>query len=91
MYYAQFYQLSTGHVPGTIPPQFAEEHRVPIEACGTNGVLVLDGRNHIARMSTVARQACQRRGFCGYRIFKGERFSDSEPVSVYVSVTLGRC
>ena len=42
--YIQFKVLSTGYVPNTIPPQFKDELRSPIDELGSDGVSILDGR-----------------------------------------------
>lgn len=42
MLYAQFYQLSTGYIPGTIPPQFGEKKI--IEATGDRSIVIIGGR-----------------------------------------------
>lgn len=83
MIYAQFFHMSTGYIAGTIPPKFDDAHKTPIEVCGSDGVLILDGRLGTERMAEMARDVCQKRKFCGYRIFRGERFSDATPISGY--------
>lgn len=77
MRYAQFFIMSTGYVPGSIPPRFDAAHVVPIEACGSDGVYILDGRYRLARCVAVARAECKRRGFVGFTIMQGETFSRS--------------
>ena len=68
--YVQFYTLSTGYVPGTIPPQFSPEHVKPIEALGSDSIAFLDGRYGLARCIQEARDLAKKRGgnFCGYKI-----------------------
>lgn len=68
MYYAQFYQRSA----------IGEE---VIEACGDRSVVILDGRCSKQWMSETAANECKRRGYIAWRIFKGEAFSRSAPVS----------
>jgi len=76
--------MSTGYVEGTIPPVFDDARKRPIEATGDRAVLVLDGRLSTARLpAVVIASECARRGYVGYRVFKGASFSDSKPVSGY--------
>lgn len=42
--YCQFLVMSTGYVEGTIPPEFKEEYKQPIDMVGTDGVFKLDAR-----------------------------------------------
>ena len=77
MTYVQFFTMSTGYVAGTIPPRFDAANRQPIEACGSDGVHILDGRYRLARCIDVARAECRRRGFVGFTIMQGETFSRS--------------
>jgi len=79
MYYAQFFQLSTGYIAGTIPPQFGEKK--PIEATGDRGVIILDGRESKNNMHAVAEIECNKRGFIGWQLFKGDTFTRSAPIS----------
>ncbi len=68
MIYAQFYQR--GVITGNI-----------IEACGDRSVIVLDGRNAPSTLGAIAESECKRRGFVAWRIFRGESFTRSAPVS----------
>lgn len=68
MIYAQFYQRS------------AASSEV-IEACGDRSVVILDGRCSKQWMGETAAAECQRRGYVAWRIFKGESFTRSAPVS----------
>ena len=80
MRYAQFFVMSTGYVPGSIPPRFDAAHIVPIEACGSDGVHILDGRYGLPRCVRVARAECKRRKYVGFAIMQGETFSRSRCV-----------
>lgn len=42
--YVQFKVLSTGYIPNTIPPQFSEDFKKPIDMLGSEGVHILDAR-----------------------------------------------
>ena len=83
MRYIQFYQLSTGYVPGSIPPRFDEAHRKPIEATGDRSVVIVDGRVSAESVARIAEEEGVRRGYVGYRIHKGESFTRSSPISGY--------
>lgn len=83
MIYAQFFHMSTGFVPGSIPPQFDDAHKRPIEACGDRAVVVIDARLSAANIASIARAECVKRGYVGYRIFEGESFARSSPISPY--------
>jgi hypothetical protein len=80
MQFAQFYHDSTGYVAGSIPPRFSPEHVKPIPACGSDSVAVLDGRFGMARCVAEARRICKARGFTGFTIERGARFTDSRIV-----------
>lgn len=81
MRYAQFYTLSTGYIAGTIPPQFGQ--RQPIEACGTNGVVIIDGRVSLDSAHAIAQETCRKRGYIGWRLYEGPSFTRSHPVGSY--------
>ena len=81
MLFAQFYQLSTGYVPGSIPPRFDDAYKRLIEACGDRAVIVLDARHSNATNDNIARAECENRGYIGYQIFRGESFIRSRSVS----------
>lgn len=68
MYYAQFYQkaLITGKV---------------IEACGDRSVVILDGRCTRQWMAETAAAECKKRGYVAWRLYKGDSFTRSMPIS----------
>lgn len=68
MYYAQFFQR--GAVTGE-----------PIEACGDRSVIILDGRESKNKMHEFAESECNRRGYIGWQLFKGDTFTRSAPIS----------
>ena len=86
MLYVQFYSMSTGYIPGSSPPRFDPAYSVPIEACGDRGVIIVDGRLNPERIMRIAREECKKRGFVGLRIFRGESFTRSLPVSTFFSL-----
>lgn len=66
MIYVQFYQKSA----------ISDEL---IEASGDRSVIILDGRESRFAQTSIARQACQERGYLAWRLFKGETFTRSAP------------
>ena len=77
MKYAQFFQMSTGYIAGTIPPEFRADANKPIPACGSDSVFHLDGRFNLATQANAARAECKRRGFIGFTLNAGERYTTS--------------
>lgn len=69
--YIQFMQLSTGYVPGSIPPRFDEDYKKPIDACGSDSVYPLDGRWCSATVHAVARLEAVRRKAVAYKLCHG--------------------
>lgn len=69
MFYAQFYQLS------------AIDPLVTIEACGDRSVVILDGRCSAERNGRIAEHECAKRGYVAWRIFRGDSFTRSAPIS----------
>ena len=76
--YAQFFQLSTGYIPGTIPPQFGE--RKPIEATGDRGLIQIDGRLSLNSMHEIAESECNKRGYFGWMLLRGNALRDAKPL-----------
>ncbi len=68
MIYAAFYQkgVLTGELIG---------------ACGDRSVVILDGRLCAHTLGEIAAEECKRRGYLAWRIFKGESFTRSRPIS----------
>jgi len=71
MYYVQFYQRAVYPIGTTNI----------IEACGDRSVVILDGRLRPQAMGQIAAAECVKRGYLAWRIFKGESFTRSIPVS----------
>lgn len=69
--YIQFLTLSTGYVPGSIPPRFDDSLKKPIEMLGSDGVFKVDGRWNSATVHTVAREQAKSRRAIGYKICHG--------------------
>lgn len=81
MRFAEFYQMSTGYVKGTIPPIYREP--VPIPACGDRSVILIDQRIKLEAADKIARYECEKRGYVGYAIYEGPRFSGATCVQQY--------
>lgn len=75
MRFAQFWTMSTGYIHGTIPPQFGTPS--PIEACGSDAVLIIDGRLSLHNATTIAAKVAKERGYTGFSIRQGESFSNN--------------
>lgn len=71
MIYVQFYQHSAYPVGST----------ELIEACGDRSVVILDGRLRPQAMGRIAAAECVKRGYLAWRVFKGESFTRSAPIS----------
>lgn len=75
MLYAQFYQVS------------ALDQNKLIEASGDRSVIILDGRYRSETNGKIAADECKKRGYVAWRIFSGESFTRSRPVSQLWYVT----
>jgi len=78
--YAQLKTLSAGYVEGSIPPQFKEELKSPIDLIGTNGVIVLDARlslfNMRVKVCEVINKRNENKNIVGFDIIKANSFRD---------------
>ena len=81
MKYVQFYTRSTGYVEGSIPPRFDEALKLPIEACGDRGVMIVDASIRPSKVAAIAASEAVKRGYIGYRVFQGRTFTDAKPIS----------
>jgi hypothetical protein len=68
MIYTQFYQKSA------ISDDF-------IEALGDRSVIILDGRNTRFTHRSISAGECRKRGYLAWRLYSGESFSRSAPIS----------
>ena len=84
MRFAQFFTMSTGYIPGTIPPEFGTPS--PIEACGSNAVLIIDGRLSLHNATTTAAKVAKERGYVGFSIHQGESFSSSRELAGFKEI-----
>lgn len=85
MQFATFFKPSTGYVAGSIPPRFDGEV-VPVEALGSDGVAIIDGRFGLSRCAAEARAICRRRGYIGFTISRGDSFTRSRVIRQYEAV-----
>jgi hypothetical protein len=79
-YYTEFYHLSTGYIPRSIPPIFKESNKKLIPAIGSDSVLILDGRNSLDNMCEQSKDKMKRlntnlnKGYKGFKIHKSNSF-----------------
>ena len=81
MIYAQFYQR---------PVNYGQPDLPLIEACGDRSVVIIDARLSRANIGRIAAAECTKRGYLAWRIFKGEAFTRSQPISQLWYVSTGR-
>ena len=86
--YIQFFQYSTGYVAGSIPPRFDPAHRRPIEVCGDQGIVRVDGRLSARSVVDLAVRTAKERGFIGYQILKGPSLLLAKPASRYWPISV---
>lgn len=55
-------------------------------ACGSNGVVIIDGRLSLTNMNTIAANDCKKRGFIAWQLFRGESFTRSSAFGQFVGV-----
>lgn len=81
-YYAQFLTLSSGQKFNE--GKMITVEKFPVDALGSDGVFILDGRNSLNTMKTDAKKRIEQlknvRTFVGFKIMKGERFTNSKEV-----------
>jgi len=63
-HHTQFFHLSTGYIPGTIPPQFSPEAKRLIPVCGSDGITFTGNKAEAVRL-------CAERGFPAFQIMCG--------------------
>ncbi len=51
------------------------------EPCGDRAVIVVDGRLSRANIGTIAAKECLKREYAAWRVFKGDSFTSSRPIS----------
>ena len=83
MKFIQFFQMSTGYVPGTIPPVFDPAYARPIEATGDRGIIRVDARLRNEAITKIAVGTAIERGYVGYQVWEGASLLEARPVSGY--------
>lgn len=80
--YCQFKVLSTGYVQGTIPPQFKEENKRPINMLGSDGVFILDGRKSLDNLIIDSKNRAEKllQKIVGFEIVQAGSFLDKGKV-----------
>lgn len=92
-HYVQFYDMTTGYIAGTIPPQFSPDYAKPSEALGGEAVFMLDNRlslkNMIRRGHEVNANLRRAHKYVGFKIMQGhdERpFSTARALTPYIEL-----
>ncbi len=79
MIYAQLYHLSTGYPDGI---------KKPIEMCGSDGIVHIDGRYSLANMINLVQtritQSIRKDEITGFVIHRGPRYTQSTPITKYI-------
>lgn len=57
--------------------------RMGVDAIGDRSVIILDGRWRQSILEKIANEHCAKRGYMGWRLFKGESFTRSLPMTDY--------
>lgn len=73
--YAQFFTMSC-----STWPDFEEDSKRLIEACGDRSVIQLDARLADCNIRQIARDECIKRNYLAWQILKGSSLSDAKPV-----------
>ena len=87
-HFAQFFQMSTGYIAGTIPPKFGEPK--VIEASGDRSVLQIDARLTRSNMGQIAQSECIKRGYVAWQIVGGNSLRDAKPLHSRNFVHVGK-
>ncbi len=78
MKYIRFKTLSTGYIGGSVPPQFSDSHKKPIDLLGSDGVCCLDGRLNLDSMVNYAYQKIlkhnKKSSIIGFEIIRANDF-----------------
>ena len=79
--YAQFFNMSRGTWP-----DFKEDSKRLIEACGDRSVIQVDARLTDCNIRQIAHDECIKRKYLAYQIMKGSSLLNAKPVSDIVTV-----
>ena len=72
--YAQFFTMSCGTWP-----EFKEESKRLIEACGDRSVISIDARLTDCNIRQIAHDECIKRNYLAWQLLKGSSLSDAKP------------
>ena len=72
--YAQFFNMSCGTWP-----DFKEDSKRLIEACGDRSVIQVDARLTDCNIRQIARDECIKRKYIAWQLLKGSSLSDAKP------------
>lgn len=79
--YAQFFNMSCGTWP-----DFKEDSKRLIEACGDRSVIQVDARLTAGNIRQIARDECIKRKYLAWQLLKGSSLLNAKPVSDIVTV-----
>jgi hypothetical protein len=83
--------LSTGYIQGTVPPQFSDENKKPIDLLGSDGIVYLDNRlslnNMIEKGFNVLNKHIKKKSIVGFKVIAYNR-SIQEKERILKSITL---
>ena len=79
--FAQFFNMSCGTWP-----DFKEESKRLIEACGDRSVIQVDARLTDCNIRQIARDECIKRKYLAWQLLKGTSLLDAKPVSDITTV-----
>jgi hypothetical protein len=81
-YFVQFLTLSSGQT--FKDGKMINVEKFPIEAMGSDGVYILDGRNSLETMKDDAKNRIEKlknvQSYLGFKIMRGERFTNCKEV-----------
>ena len=76
-HYIQFMTLSTGYIQGTVPPQFSDENKKPIDLLGSDAIVYLDNRlslnNMIEKGFNVLSKHIKKNSIVGFKVIAYNR------------------
>ncbi len=88
--YAILQVLSAGYIDGTIPPKFSDDNKKPIDMCGSDSIVNLDGRKNVYNLQNDVRlkiDKMRKSSIVKFRIVKTNEFLRNERV-IYKSENL---
>ena len=82
--YVQFFNMSCGTWP-----DFKEETKRLIEACGDRSVIQVDARLTKCNIHQIAQEECIKRNYLAWQVMKGNSLLDAKPVGDITKVNQG--